>query len=119
MVAARIRSAYKGGLREFASEITERTPPLQNIRFTNRYIAAFLGGAVLNWAADAESLASMRDMGVDEATNWVGALLTRVSRPFLLLIFLHFLFSYLPLSFFLCSVHCQLSLSGGRGTGCY
>lgn len=66
-------------LRALASEISTRTPPLSNIRFTNRYAASFLGGAVLNRAADAESLASMGDIGVDEATNWVGALLARVS----------------------------------------
>lgn len=79
-----LRSGFKvpteeEALRELASEITEMTPPLRNIRFTNRYAAAFLGGAVLNRAADAESLASMGDMGVDEATNRVGALIARVS----------------------------------------
>lgn len=69
----------EGALRELASEISTRTPPLNNIRFTNRYAASFIGGAVLNRAANVESLALMGEVGVDEATNRVGALLARVS----------------------------------------
>lgn len=70
-------------LRNLADKITSRTPPLNNIRFTNRYAESYIGGSVLNRAADVESLASMSDLGVDEATNRVGALLAQV----------HFIFS--------------------------
>lgn len=83
-------------LRELATEITNRTPPLRNIRFTNWYVASFIGGAILNRAADVKSLVSMGEMGVDEATNRVGALLARVSRlsfsTFFFLFFLTFFF---------------------------
>lgn len=65
-------------LRELASKISNRTPPLRNLRFTNMYSASYLGGVILNWATDIESLAGMGEMGVDEETNRVGALLARV-----------------------------------------
>lgn len=39
-------------LRELGLEISTRTPPLNNIRLTNRYAASFIGGAALNQAAD-------------------------------------------------------------------
>lgn len=51
-------------LKELASEITRKTPPLNNICFTNRYAISFIGGAILNRAADVVSLASM---GGDES----------------------------------------------------
>lgn len=66
-------------LRALAYEILTRTPPLNNLRFTNRYVASFLGSAILDWAADTERLAGMDEMGVDEATNQIGALLAHVS----------------------------------------
>lgn len=67
-------------LRALVAEITTRTPPLHNLYFTNWYAASFLCGTILDRAADAESLALMGEMWVEEATNRVGALLARVRR---------------------------------------
>lgn len=72
-------STEEEALRALAAEISNRTPPLNNIRFTNRYAASYIGGAILDRAADIESLSSMGEMGVDEATNRVGTLISRVS----------------------------------------
>lgn len=84
----------EGVLRELPSEIPTRTPPFNNIRFTNRYAASFIGGAVLNRAADVESLATMGEIRVDETANRVGALLARVRWfPQLSLFFLFLFFS--------------------------
>lgn len=69
----------EGALRELASEISNKTPPLTNICFTKWHAASFIRGAVLNRVANVESLVSMGEMGVDEVTNRVGALLARVS----------------------------------------
>lgn len=46
-----------------AVEISDRTPPLNNICFTNWYVASYIGGAILDWAADIESLSSMGEGG--------------------------------------------------------
>lgn len=66
-------------LRELVSEISTKTPPLNNIHFTNRYTTSFISVAIFNRAGDVESLASMGKMRIDEVTNRVGALLARVS----------------------------------------
>lgn len=52
-------------LRDLADEITSRTPPINNIRFTNRFAASYLGGTILNRAEDVDSLASMGDFLID------------------------------------------------------
>lgn len=84
-------------LRALAIEISNRTPPLNNIRFTNWYATSHIGGAILDRAADIKSLSSMGEMGVDEATNCVGALISRVSFKNRLLYFL-FLFFFKSIS---------------------
>lgn len=66
-------------LRSLAAEIEEATPPLCNIRFTNRYAVSYIGGTILSQAKDIESLEAMGEMGVDEATNRVRVLISRVS----------------------------------------
>lgn len=50
-----------------------------NIQFTNLYAASYIAGVILDRAADIESLASMGEMGIDEATNCFGACILRVS----------------------------------------
>lgn len=65
-------------LRDLVDEISSRTPPLNNIRFTNRFTTSYLRGTILNRAVDVDSLASMSGMGMDEATNRVGSLLAQV-----------------------------------------
>lgn len=69
----------KEALRALEVEISNHTPPLNNIHFTNWYATSYIGGAILDRAADVESLSSMGEMGVDEATNRVGAIISRVS----------------------------------------
>lgn len=66
-------------LRALAYEITARTPPLNNLHFTNRNLASFLGSVILNRAADTEGLARMGEMEVDQANNQIGARLAWVS----------------------------------------
>lgn len=106
MAASGVRDANRGRGFEGVG-VRNYPPPLTNIQFTNRYAASFIRGAILNRAADAESLASMGEMGVEEATNRVGALLARVGfldcvtfflSIVLLLFFLTpFLGSFLPM----------------------
>lgn len=45
-------------LRALAVENSNRTPLFNNIQFTNRYAASYIGGAILDRAADIKSLAS-------------------------------------------------------------
>lgn len=59
----------EGALRALASEISARTLPLNNLCFNNAYFAALVGGTIFHLAHDAESLAGMGEMGVEEATN--------------------------------------------------
>lgn len=66
-------------LKSLAVEIDEATLPLRNIQFTNRYAASYIGGTIFSSAANIESLEAMGEMRVDEATNRVGALISRVS----------------------------------------
>lgn len=66
-------------LRALAVEISNRTPSLNNIQFTNPYATSYIGSAILDRGTNIESLASMGEMGVDEATYCVGALISRAS----------------------------------------
>lgn len=66
-------------LRALSMEISNKTPSLDNILFTNRFAASFFGGSILDRAAGVESLATMGGMRVDDATIRVSALLARVS----------------------------------------
>lgn len=60
-------------LRALAVKMSNITPLLNNIHFTNRYAAFYIRGAILNLAADIKSLSSMGEMRVDDSTNHVGA----------------------------------------------
>lgn len=85
-------------MRALAVEIQNRTP-LRNIHFTNHYAASYIGRVILDGAADIESLEFMGEMGVDEATNRVGALISRVSSLCLFLFFfVRCLYLFLTLS---------------------
>lgn len=94
-------------LRSLAIEIEEATPPLCNIRFTNRFAASYIGGTILSQTEDIESLEAMGEMGVDEATNRVRVLISRVSsclrltKRFALCFRFNFLLScrFLPMCF--------------------
>lgn len=66
-------------LRALSVEISTHTPPLNNICFTNVYVASYLGGAIWDRAVHVESLSRMGEIGMEEASNSVGALLARVS----------------------------------------
>lgn len=66
-------------LRSLAREINEATPPLRNVRFTNRHVASHIGRVALNRAMDIESLGTMVVMDLKEATNRAESLVARVS----------------------------------------
>lgn len=61
------------------AEIEVTTPPLHDIKFTNRYLAIFVGHFALNRVEDTKSLKEMTGMSVGEATHRASALMLRVS----------------------------------------
>lgn len=110
------------GFQALALEIIEKTPPLTNLRFNNPYIAALVGGAILERAHDPGSLAGMSEMSVEEATNCLGVLFARVSLLFLLSSFFKFFFEedltyFFFAGFFLSSSHLQVPSNKANGAG--
>lgn len=67
------------GLVVLYAEIEAATPPLHDIKFTNMYLAAFVGRFALNRVEDTKSLKEMTGMSVGEATHRASALMLRVS----------------------------------------
>lgn len=60
-------------LRSLVIEIQAATPPLRNVRFTNRYTTSYIGRVILDRVADIESLETMGEMDLEETTNLAGA----------------------------------------------
>lgn len=61
-------------LQVLEAEIDAASPPLNNIRFTDKQVATYIGKV-----ADTESLSSMAGIDMEEATNRARALTARVS----------------------------------------
>lgn len=86
-------------------EINDASPPLNNIRFIDKQVAAYIGKV-----ADTESLSSMAGMDMEEAMNRAGELMARVSVLQFFSIFLSFVkYGYISIPF-LVRCLCQVSL---------
>lgn len=68
----------KEDLKKLGNEIAVAAVPLRNLKFNDRLAASYIGLSGVERAADLDSYQVVKEMGADESSNRVGALLGRV-----------------------------------------
>lgn len=69
----------KVDLKKLGEEIAAAVVPLQNLKFTDKLVASYIGLPAITRATNMDSYNYVKEMGVDESANRATALLTRVT----------------------------------------